>query len=77
MREKSAADRVVQSMRVNAAMPARYDRRSKNEQAFFFLKARNGQDLGISEMFATADAREAAITLVRQAATAAVVEERV
>lgn len=76
VRTRADAERVVASVRANARNEARFERRlSRSSQPFFFLKARNGQVLGISEIFPTLAARDTAIKIVQMNAATAALEE--
>ena len=49
----------IESVRTNAALPERFDRReSKAGEPYFVLKAGNGQSIGQSEMYSSAAGME-------------------
>ncbi|MDX2180045.1 MAG: YegP family protein [Bryobacteraceae bacterium] len=74
---KSGAENGVESVRANAPLDERYDRKeSSNGQPYFTLKAANGQTIGKSEMYSSAAAMENGIASVkRNAPQAALVDE--
>lgn len=64
---KAAAKDSIASVRVNAPLDARYDRRiATSRQHYFVLKALNGQVLGTSEMYSSATAMEDGIAAVKR-----------
>jgi uncharacterized protein YegP (UPF0339 family) len=64
----------IDSVKTNAPIEGRYDRRSENGRHYFTLLARNSQLLGTSEHYISAEACDAAMGAVRASAAAAVVE---
>lgn len=55
----------IESVRTNAALPERFDRReSKAGEPYFVLKAGNGQSIGQSEMYSSAAGMENGILSV-------------
>lgn len=63
---KSSCLRGIESVRVNAVIDARYERkRSKDGQYYFILKAANGEIIGISEMYNSADSLETGVSSVK------------
>ncbi len=73
---KSAAQNGIESIRKNAAEDKRYElKESSNGKFYFNLKAVNGQVIGTSPMFASADVRADAIAQVKDGAVAAGVVE--
>ncbi|KLT73500.1 hypothetical protein PL75_02745 [Neisseria arctica] len=74
---KAAAQNGIESVRKNAANEARYELKETSSGKFYFnLKAANGQVIGSSSMYASSDARETAIAVLKSgAANAGVVED--
>ena len=74
---KSSAQNGIESIRKNAAEDKRYElKESSNGKFYFNLKAVNGQVIGTSPMFGSAEARDTVIAQVKsKAATAGVVED--
>ena len=69
------AEEGVESVKVNAAIEERYERRrSSKDEAYFVLKAANGAVIGTSEMYASGAAMENGIAAVRKGAPGAAVE---
>ena len=63
---KSSAEKGITSVQANCAADERYERKVAGNGKFFFnLKAANHQVIGTSPLYATAEAREAAITSVK------------
>jgi uncharacterized protein len=73
---RSSADKGIESVRVNAPIDARYERKTSSaNQPYFVLKAGNGEPLGGSEMYSSASAMETGIASVTtNAPTAPVVD---
>ncbi|MEO8624169.1 MAG: YegP family protein [bacterium] len=73
---KTSAEKGIDSVRVNAPIDARYERKtSSGNQPHFVLKAANGEPLGRSEMYASTSAMETGIASVKaNAPTATVVD---
>lgn len=66
----------INSTKTNAPLDERYDRAtSKSDQYYFTHKARNGETLGISEMYTTSAARDNGIEAVKRDAPKAGVED--
>lgn len=64
---KSAAEGGIESVRKNAGNDARFERKeSKSGEAFFVLKAANGQVVGKSEMYSGVAAMENGIESVKK-----------
>ncbi len=64
---KQGAEKGVESVRKNAPDDNRYDRKTaKNDEAFFVLKAGNGEPLGRSETYSSASAMENGIESVKR-----------
>ncbi len=73
---KKSARNGVASVQNNCQNDKRYEfKESKNGKFFFNLKAANGQIVGTSTMFASASERDGAITLIKNQAGGAQVEE--
>jgi len=72
---KQGAEKGVESARKNAPDDNRYERKTaKNDEAFFVLKAGNGEPLGRSETYSSTSAMENGIESVkRNAVDAAIV----
>ncbi len=74
---KNAATRGIESVRTNAAIPARFDRRtSKRDEPYFVLKARNGEPIGTSEMYSSTSAMSNGIASVATNAPHARIDDR-
>ena len=73
---KANAEKGVASVKVNAAVDARYEKKTSSaDQPYFVLKAGNGEVLGSSEMYSSTSARDAGIASVKSnAPTAPVVD---
>ena len=66
----------IDSVKVNAPIDERYDRRTaKNGQPYFVLKAANGEIIGNSEMYSSTAARDNGIQAVMRDAPGAPVED--
>ena len=73
---KQGAEKGIESVRKNAPDDNRYERKTaKNEEAFFVLKAVNGEPLGRSETYSSVSAMENGIEAVRKNATDAQIVE--
>jgi len=73
---KSAAENGIASVKKNAGDEARYDRRTAaNGEAYFVLKAGNGEEIGRSETYTTAAAMENGIESVKTNAPEAAIAE--
>lgn len=72
---KQGCQQGIASVKINAPIDSRYDRRMTNNQYFFVLKASNGEPLGISEMYQTAAGRDNGIEAVKRDAPNAPVED--
>ena len=65
--EKRGAENGIASVRKNAPMDERYDRRtSKSGQPYFVLKAGNHEVIGQSEMYSSEAARDKGIESVKK-----------
>jgi len=73
---KSGAENGIQSVKTNASVDARYERKSaSNGQPYFVLKAGNGEPLGKSETYSSTAAMEGGIASVKQNAPTALVDD--
>ena len=73
---KKSALNGIASVRKNCRNDSRYElKESKNGRFFFNLKAGNGQIVGTSALFVSADERERAIDLMKHEAPRAELEE--
>lgn len=62
----------IASVKANAFFDKRFERKeSKDGQYYFVLKATNGQPIGVSEMYKTADACEGGVKSVKSVASSA------
>jgi uncharacterized protein YegP (UPF0339 family) len=74
--EKAKAQHGIEAVKSNASNDARYERKvSKSNQPYFVLKAANGEVLGTSEMYSSAQAMETGITSVKTNAPQATVKD--
>ena len=74
--QKANALNGIESVRTNAAVPARFDRRhSVAGEPYFVLKARNGEPIGRSEMYTSVGARENGIRSVQTNAPTARIDD--
>jgi uncharacterized protein YegP (UPF0339 family) len=63
---KQGAEKGIESVRKSAADDKRYERKiAKNDEAFFVLKAGNGEPLGRSETYSSTSAMENGIESVK------------
>jgi uncharacterized protein len=75
-KERASAVKGIDSVRVNAALEQRYERKTaKNGQNFFVLKAANHEVIGTSEEYSSAGAMETGIASVKQNAPGAPVTD--
>jgi uncharacterized protein YegP (UPF0339 family) len=75
-KQKASAEGGIESVRKNAGDAGRYERkRSSNDKDYFVLKAGNGQVIGQSRMFDTADAMESVIGAMKSEAEGAALED--
>lgn len=64
---RAGAEKGIESVRKNASDDNRYERKTaKNDEAFFVLKAGNGEPLGRSETYSSASAMENGIESVKR-----------
>jgi uncharacterized protein len=74
---KSAAQNGIDAVRLNAPDDSRYARkRSERGQPYFVLTAANGEPVGTSEEYSSADAMEQGIAAVKRVAPAASLVDR-
>jgi len=74
---KSGALGGIESIRINAPLDERYERKvSAKEEPYFVLLAANGEPLGRSEMYSSTAAMESGITSVKTNATDATVDDQ-
>lgn len=67
---KQGAERGIESVKKNAPDDDAYERKTaKNDEAFFVLKAGNGEPLGRSESYSSVSAMENGIESVKKNAT--------
>lgn len=75
-KEKQSALAGIESVKANGPIEARYERKTaSNGQAYFALKASNGQMIGKSEMYSSAAAMENGILSVMKNAPVAGIED--
>ena len=75
-KNKSGCKNGIKSVKENAPADDRYDRReSSGGQYYFVLVAKNGQPIGRSEMYTTAQGREGGIESVKNTAPDAPIED--
>ena len=73
---KASAENGIESVKTNAADDARFDKKdSDNEKVFFTLKAKNGEVIGMSQMYSSKEARDKGIHAVMNVAPNAPVED--
>jgi len=73
---KSGAEQGIASVKTNAPIDSRYERKvSTGNQPFFVLKAANGEPIGRSEMYSSTLAMENGIESVKRNAPDATVED--
>lgn len=74
--EKQSAVAGIESVKANSGDDARFERKTaKNGQAFFVLKASNGQTIGKSEMYSSVSAMENGIQSVKKNGPVAAMED--
>lgn len=75
-RAKNNAENGIASVKTNAPIDSRYDKKTAvNGQFCFNLKAANGEIIGKSEMYTTSSARDSGIGSVKQNAPGAAIED--
>lgn len=63
---KASTQNGIASVKTNASLDARYERKTAtNNQAYFLLKAANGEPLGRSETYSSTQAMESGIASVK------------
>lgn len=73
---KSSAENGIASVRTNCAADGRYEKKVATNGKFFFnLKAANGQVIGTSQMYPTAEARDASIAAAMAAGASPTVRD--
>lgn len=66
----------ITSVKANAFFDKRFEKKeSKDNQYYFVLKATNGEPIGVSEMYSSADARDKGIDSVKKVASSAARED--
>ena len=74
---KASAQEGVESVKVNAPLDERYERKtSAKSEPYFNLKAANGQIIGHSEMYSSASAMEGGIASVKKNAPTATTTDK-
>ena len=75
-RSRASAEGGIASVRTNCAKDGRFEKKVASNGKFFFnLKAGNGEVIGTSHMYPTAEARDAAIAVVMAAGASTTVRE--
>ena len=75
-RAKDSAEGGFASVRTNGALDARFEKKvASNGKAYFNLQAANHQVIGTSPMYASEQARDAAIASVKACAAGATVKD--
>jgi uncharacterized protein len=73
---KAGAHTGIASVKANAPVDARYERKiAANQQHYFVLKGANGETLGRSEMYASSGGMEKGIASMKANAPGAVVKD--
>ncbi len=73
---KSSAEQGIASVKTNASIDGRYERKvSTSNQPFFVLKAANGEPIGRSEMYSSTSSMENGIESVKRNAPGATIED--
>lgn len=73
---KQGAEGGIASVRTNAPLDARYERKvSSRNEPFFVLKAANAETIGRSEMYSSVAARDNGIASVKENAPTAVLKD--
>jgi uncharacterized protein YegP (UPF0339 family) len=74
---KAAAENGIASVKKNASDDARYEKKTSNKgDAYFNLKAANGQIIGSSEMYSSEAGRDNGIESVKKNAPDAAVDDQ-
>ncbi len=76
---KASCNKGIESVKTNAPTDNRYDRKTaKNGSCYFNLKAANGEIIGTSQMYSTAETRDNGIESVKEnAPDASVTDETI
>ena len=76
---KAGCNKGIESVKTNAATDARYDKKEAKNGAYYFnLKAANGEIIGTSQMYSTAETRDNGIGSVKEnAPNATVIDETI
>lgn len=75
--QKSSAQNGIESVQSNSPHDGRYERKTASDgREYFNLKAANGQVIGTSPMYPTADARDAAIEATKTEGPSGRVDDR-
>ncbi len=75
-KDKQSASAGIESVKVNAGIDARYERKTaKNGQPYFALKAANGEIIGKSEMYSSVSGMENGIQSVKKNGSVATIED--
>ncbi|HEY0824959.1 MAG TPA: YegP family protein [Ramlibacter sp.] len=75
-RTRSSAEGGIASVRSNCGQDGRYEKKVAGNGSFFFnLKAGNGEVIGTSRMYPTAEARDAAIAAAKAAGASTTVRD--
>ncbi len=73
---KASAEAGIASVRNNCTLDIRFDKKeSTNAKAYFNLKSANHQIIGTSQMYASAQARDAGIASVKENGVSATVKD--
>ena len=73
---KQGAEKGIESVRKNASDDNRYERKTaKNDEAYFVLKAGNGEPLGRSETYSSKSGMESGIESVKKNASDATISD--
>ncbi|WP_025142213.1 YegP family protein [Pedobacter jeongneungensis] len=73
---KASCHKGIESVKTNAPTDTRYDRKAaKNDSFYFNLKAANGEIIGTSQMYSTAETRDNGIESVKENSPNASVED--
>ncbi|MDR1709689.1 MAG: YegP family protein [Candidatus Accumulibacter sp.] len=73
---KSGCTNGIESVRKNAKSDKNFERKeSSNKKFYFVLKAGNGQVIGTSQMYASAESREGGVESVKKNAPEAAVDD--
>jgi uncharacterized protein len=74
---KAGAQNGIESVKQNAPVDARYERKtSSKKEPYFVLKAANGEIIGTNEMYGSVSARENGLASVKENAPGADVDDQ-